>query len=223
MGAFGSGRRTATSGPGPDRAVQVQSVQAIRQLRRACMDGQLSVAELISRTESVHQSATLGDIRAALADVARPGDGSVSSPRMASRAFIDILSFGATLFAHAVGSRVLTIAAVGEMTIDFRRVAVASGTTTITAIAFLGEIRIIIPATMRYHQDWALAFLGRASAAVQDPPASTGPLIPLIRVRPIGILGNVLVQRVPCRNAGPQAETVPEAGPQHTGTRRGLE
>lgn len=156
-------------------------------------------------------------------DMARPGDGSVSSRRKARGAVIDILSYGATFFVRAIRSRVLMVAAMGEMTIDFRRVAVTSGTTTITAIAFMGEIRIIIPARMRYHQDWAVAFLGRASADGQDPPGAPGPLMPLIWLRSLGIFGNVLVQRVSGRNEAPETDTQPEPRPHHTGTRRDRE
>jgi DUF1707 SHOCT-like domain len=220
MGAFGRGRRPAASGPGLDRAVQLQREQAIRQLRVACMDGQLSVDELIRRTESAQEAATLDDIRNATADIARPGDGSVSSRGRARRAVIDILSYGATCFVEAIRSRVLMVAAVGEMTIDFRRVAVTSRTTVITAVAFFGEMRIIIPATMRYNHDWTVAFLGRACTDGQNPPGSTGPLIPIIRLRSIGVFGNVLVQRVPGRNEGPAADAEQEIVPAAAGTSR---
>jgi hypothetical protein len=83
----------------------------------------------------------------------------------------------------------------GEVMIDLRRTAVTSFVTDITAVALAGEVRIVIPAGFRVDTGFAAAVFGRTSAVI--PPGRPGALTPVIRLRSVAVLGNVLTSQVP--------------------------
>jgi hypothetical protein len=67
--------------------------------------------------------------------------------------------------------------------------------TDITAVALAGEVRIVIPAGFRVDTGFAAAVFGRTSAVI--PPVRPGALTPVIRLRSVAVLGNVLTSQVP--------------------------
>ena len=96
---------------------------------------------------------------------------------------------------RALAARVRTAAVLGEVMIDLRRTAVTSFVTEITAVALAGEVRIVIPAGFRVDAGLTASVLGRTVAVF--PPGRPGALTPVIRLRSVAVLGNVLTSQVP--------------------------
>jgi hypothetical protein len=96
---------------------------------------------------------------------------------------------------RALAARVRAAAVLGEVMIDLRRTAVTSFVTEITAVALAGEVRIVIPAGFRVDAGLTATVLGRTVTAF--PPGRPGPLTPVIRLRSVAVLGNVLTSQVP--------------------------
>src|SRR5580704_12486004 len=61
--------------------------------------------------------------------------------------------------------------------------------------ALAGQVRIVIPAGFRVDTGFAAAVFGRTSAVI--PPGRPGALTPVIRLRSVAVLGNVLTSQVP--------------------------
>ncbi len=82
----------------------------------------------------------------------------------------------------------------GEATIDLTQVRIAPGTSEIDARAFLGEIKIIVPHSLRVEctgQPLMGSFrVTRSSVAVPVPDA------PLVRITGVAFMGNVVVKVV---------------------------
>jgi hypothetical protein len=189
-------------GPGPkparheSRSVQRYRAQVLDRILAACADGSLDPSELAARSEAAQQAATLPGLSAVIADIPGPGRASVAGPRhRARRLIIGLLSPAGWRPFRALAGRVRAAAVFGEVMIDLRRTAVTSFVTDITAVAVAGEVRIVIPAGFRVDAGFATAVFGRTSAVI--PPARPGALTPVIRLRSVAVLGNVLTSQVP--------------------------
>jgi hypothetical protein len=189
-------------GPGPmpaahdPRAVQRYRAQVLDRILAACADGSLELSELAARTEAAQQATTLPGLSAVIADIPGPGRASVAGRRhRARRLIIGLLSPAGWRPVRALAARVRAAAVFGEVMIDLRRTAVTSFVTDITAVALAGEVRIVIPAGFRVDTGFAAAVFGRTAAVI--PPARPGALTPVIRLRSVAVLGNVLTSQVP--------------------------
>jgi hypothetical protein len=182
---------------GYGRPVQRYRPQVLDQLVAACADGRLDPGELAARTEAAQQATTLSGLSAVVADV--PGQGHavpLAGQRRGARRLI--LGFGVSAGwrpFRAVAARVRATAVLGEVMIDLRRTAVTSFVTEITAVALAGEVRIVIPAGFRVDAGLTATVLGRTVAVF--PPGRPGALTPVIRLRSVAVLGNVLTSQVP--------------------------
>lgn len=183
--------------PRPDpRVVQRYRAQVLRRLVTACADGLLDAAELAARSEAAHQAASVPDLAAVLADVPGPGQAAVAGPRRrARRLILGILGPAGWRPFRALAARVHAAAVFGEVMIDLRRTAVTSFVTEITAVALAGEVRIVIPAGFRVDTGLAATVFGRTATVI--PPGRPGALTPVVRLRSVAVLGNVLTSQVP--------------------------
>jgi hypothetical protein len=185
---------------GSGRPVQRYRPQVLHQIVTACVDGRLDPGELAARSEAAQQATTLSGLSAVVADVPGPGRAlplaGHAVPRRGARRLI--LGFGVSAGwrpFRAVAARVRAAAVLGEVMIDLRRTAVTSFVTEITAVALAGEVRIVIPAGYRVDAGLTATVLGRTVAVF--PPGRPGPLTPVIRLRSVAVLGNVLTSQVP--------------------------
>jgi hypothetical protein len=188
-------------GPGPvpghdPRAVQRYRAKVLDRIVAACADGSLDPSELAARSEAAQQATTPSALNAVIADIPGPGWASVAGHRRrARRLIIGLLSPAGWRPFRALAARVRAAAVFGEVMIDLRRTAVTSFVTDITAVALAGEVRIVIPAGFRVDTGFAAAVFGRTSAVI--PPGRPGALTPVIRLRSVAVLGNVLTSQVP--------------------------
>jgi hypothetical protein len=180
-------------------AVQRYRAHVLDRIVAACADGRLDHAELAARSEEAQRASTMSGLGAVLADIPGPGQASVAGYRRRARRFIlgCLWPAGWRPF-RALAARVRAAAVFGEVMIDLRRTAVTSFVTDITAVALAGEIRIVVPAGFRVDAGLAAAAFGRTAAVI--PPGQPGALTPVIRLRSVAVLGNVLTSQVPPGN-----------------------
>jgi hypothetical protein len=187
-------------GPPPPRhepqVVQRYRPEVLNQIVAACVDGRLDPGELAARSEAAQQATTLSGLSAVIADVPGQGHAAMAGHRPRARRLIlgFLFSAGWRPF-RALAARVRTAAVLGEVMIDLRRTAVTSFVTEITAVALAGEVRIVIPAGFRVDPGFTASVLGRTVTAF--PPGRPGALTPVIRLRSVAVLGNVLTSQVP--------------------------
>lgn len=188
------------SGPPPPRhepeAVQRYRPEVLNQIVAACVDGRLDPGELAARSEAAQQATTLSGLSAVIADVPGQGHAAMAGHRHRARRLIlgFLFSAGWRPF-RVLAARVRTAAVLGEVIIDLRRTAVTSFVTEITAVALAGEVRIVIPAGFRVDAGLTATVLGRTVTTF--PPGRPGALTPVIRLRSVAVLGNVLTSQVP--------------------------
>jgi hypothetical protein len=177
-------------------AVRRYRAQVLDRIVAACADGRLDHTELAVRTEAAQRASTLSGLGAVIADIPGPGQASVAGHRRRARRFIVgfLCAAGWRPF-RALAARVRAAAVFGEVMIDLRRTAVTSFVTEITAVALAGEVRIVVPAGFRVDAGLAATAFGRTVAVI--PPSPPGALTPVIRLRSVAVLGNVLTSQVP--------------------------
>ena len=178
------------------RVVQRYRAEVLHQIVAACADGRLDPGELAARSEAAQQATTLSGLSAVIADVPGRGQAAVAGYRHRTRRFIlGFLGPAGWRPFRALAARVRAAAVLGEVMIDLRRTAVTSFVTEITAVAVAGEVRIVIPAGFRVDAGLTATVLGRTVAVI--PPGRPGALTPVIRLRSVAVLGNVLTSQVP--------------------------
>jgi Domain of unknown function (DUF1707) len=181
---------------GDARAVQLYRTEILRRLVAACAEGRLDPSELAARSEAAELAATLSGLARVIADIPGPGQAAVAGRRhRARRLIVGLLGLAGRWPFRALAARVAAASMLGEIVIDLRRTAVTSFVTDITAVALAGEVRIVVPAGFRVDTGLAVTVFGRTAAAA--PPVRPGALTPVIRLRSIAVLGNVLTSHVP--------------------------
>jgi hypothetical protein len=178
------------------RGVQAYRAQVFSRLLTACSDGQLEPAELAARSEEAQQAATLRDLARVIADIPGPGQAAVAGRRRGvRRLIISVLGVAGRWPFRALAAKVVAAAVLGEIVIDLRRTAVTSFETEITVLALAGEVHVVVPAGFRVEPGPAVTVFGRTAASI--PPGRGDALTPVIRLRSLAVLGNVLTREVP--------------------------
>lgn len=182
--------------PGSPQGVQAYRAQVFTQLLAACSDGRLEPAELAVRSQAAQQASTLRDLARLIADIPGPGQAAVAGHRRGIRRFIiSILGLAGHWPFRALAAKVVAAAVLGEIVIDLRRTAVTSFETEITVLALAGEVHVVVPAGFRVEPGPAVTVFGRTASTT--PPGRGDALAPVIRLRSLAVLGNVLTREVP--------------------------
>jgi Domain of unknown function (DUF1707) len=205
MGALAGDRRhsRAAGGTGGEpapghrpRVVEVYRQQVLGRLLTACADGRLEPAEFAARSQAAQHATTLRALACLIADIPGPGLAAVAGSRRGIRRLIlSVLGLAGHLPFKALAARVVAASVLSEIVIDLRRTAVTSFETEITVVALAGEVRLVVPAGFRVEPGPAVTVLGRT--AVATPPGRGDALTPVIRLRSLAVLGNVLTSQVP--------------------------
>jgi hypothetical protein len=162
----------------------------------ACADGRLEPAEFAARSQAAQEATMLPQMAGIVADIPGPGQAVVAGRRRGIRRIVlGVLGLTSRWQLRALAARVLAAAVLGEIVIDLRRTAVTSFETELTVVALAGEVRVVVPAGYRVEPGPAVTVFGRTVAAT--PPGRGDALTPVIRLRSLALLGNVLTSQVP--------------------------
>ena len=170
--------------------------RVLSRLVTSCADGRLEPAELAVRSEAAELATTLRELAALIADLPGPGQAAVARRCGGIRRFIvSVLGLAGRWPFRALAARVVAASVLGELVIDLRRTAVTSFETELTVVAVAGEVHVVVPAGFRVEPGPAVTVFGRTAGAT--PHSRADALTPVIRLRSLAVLGNVLTRHVP--------------------------
>jgi len=176
--------------------VEEDRARVLSRLVTSCADGRLEPAELAVRSEAAELATTLRELAALIADLPGPGQAAVARRCGGIRRFIvSVLGLAGRWPFRALAARVVAASVLGELVIDLRRTAVTSFETELTVVAVAGEVHVVVPAGFRVEPGPAVTVFGRTAGAT--PHSRADALTPVIRLRSLAVLGNVLTRHVP--------------------------
>lgn len=193
-------------------------------LSEAFSHGQLDYEELDVRTRQVWAARHRDELLAPLADLVadpahvldspglalRPEAPAPVAPRVTGEAGGRVLSFATMGMSEKRGNWLLarahtSLALVGATVLDLRRARLTGPETTITALGLLGSVEILVPEDVRVLGE-GVGVLGSFEVRRDDDVAVSQDDLPtdapVVRVRGLGLLGAVVVRRVPRASAG---------------------
>jgi uncharacterized protein DUF1707/cell wall-active antibiotic response 4TMS protein YvqF len=163
--------------------------RAVARLRDASAEGRLTLEELADRVGDAYSAQTAGELAKLTDDLpaapARPAGGK------ARRWIIDIMGGTDLRGRWRPAEKVNAVAFMGGGDIDLRDALIESDTITITAVAVMGGIDVIVPDGVEVDATGFAFMGGRSVRAGRKPPP---PGAPRVRVRAFALMGGVDVK-----------------------------
>ena len=181
--------------------------RAVAFLRHHVAGGVITLDEFSDRVGQVYAATTTTDLEVVTKDlpavVARTTTGTNVAPTTRSRRAINwtvsIFSSSQRKGRWRVEGSTTAVSFMGHATIDLRQAEVIGDEVTITAIAFMGGVDVIVPEGIEVVVE-GIPIMGANQVAVRDVPVIPGS--PLVRVRGYPFMGGVTV-----RSRRPPGET----------------
>lgn len=182
------------------RASDADRERVVEVLRQAAGDGRLSIDELDERISAVYAAKTYAELEPVIRDlpVSGPASGttaipSVSVPAKAhtSHLAVGILGGFERRGAWAVPANFTAVAIMGGGTVDLRDAQFTTGQVTISALAIMGGVEIIVPDDAEVHST-GIGIMGGFGGRARGPGRPDGPKI---IVRGFALMGGVDVKR----------------------------
>lgn len=177
---------------------------AVRALREGCGDGRLTLDEFSERAGAALAARTRGDLDALLADLPTDQElkpaGAVAAPAR-RRATWTVAIMGSTprRGRWRPARRTKVLALMGGCHLDLRRAEVEGTELTITAVALMGGIDIVVPEGIEVELS-GVPVVGSKGLHLADVP--TLPCSPVVRVQAFPIMGGVNVRSRPPADDG---------------------
>lgn len=181
---------------GEIRVSDLERDAAVARLRDRAADGTLTFEELTGRVERALTARTRAELAQLEADLPRTGSPSSPSARAkgARRWFVGILGEATAKGRWRCADRLGAFSFMGGCELDLRRAVIDSSEVTITAVAFLGSIRVYVPEGVEVELT-GVPIMGGKSLDLADVPPVPG--APRIVVRGFTFLGGVDVRSHP--------------------------
>jgi hypothetical protein len=175
------------------RASDADRERVVAVLNAALGDGRLTPQEHEDRVHAALTARTLGDLAGLTTDLVMPGGQPI---RLHEGGAISVLFRKESRGGRWVVPPVVTVNIVGgELTLDFREAILSDRHTVLQAHLAGGTLRVFVPDGVTVTVDGTMVF-GRqkgASASNAPPPLDA----PLIEVRALALLGEILVKTPP--------------------------
>jgi len=179
----------AGSPPGP-LVTEAERERALTQLREACVDGRLTLEEFSDRVDTVLTARTQADLAPVIEDIAVVR-ASVPSRRQPARHNVAIMGSSKRRGRWRIDEQSSAIAFMGECEVDLRHAEVPAAEVEITAIAFMGSVKIFVPPGVDVDMT-GVAIMGNKEEQLAEVRLLPG--APLIRVRAYALMGEVKVE-----------------------------
>lgn len=172
---------------------EAERESALAALREACVDGRLTLEEFSDRADIVLAARTHGDLAPAITDLAtvNPAASQRTPGRASVRRMIAIMGEAKRIGRWRIGSRASAVAVMGACEMDLRAAELQGADIEITAVAVMGEVKIIVPDGVEVDLD-GIAVMGGKRVRLADVRFIPGG--PLLRVRAYTLMGNVQVE-----------------------------
>jgi hypothetical protein len=141
------------SGAMPElRVSEEERDQAAAALAKFCGEGRLTLEEFSQRVEVVLESRTQSDIDRVMSDLPRgPDVPAYKSPVPASGWFVSVLSGSSRKGRWRPKPKTRVLAVMGGVDLDLRKAEIEGSELTITAIAIMGGINVVVPEGVIVH------------------------------------------------------------------------
>jgi hypothetical protein len=192
-------RMESQAGP-PDR-VPLRASDAERErvaglLRDAAAAGRITLEELSERLELAWAARTQPELDTVVADL--PDRDAVltdTRPARAARWIVAVIGNDERSGRWRPGEDTRALALIGDCTLDLRQAEVEGGELRITAIAVIGDVRVVVPPGVTVELD-GISLLGDKRYRVGEVPAPP-PGAPRVRVTAYAVVGDVTVISAP--------------------------
>lgn len=173
----------------PVRAGNEERWAVVRRLEDARSEGRISPVELLERSDLAWRARTVAELDALVDDLPRPGVALPASSGVGERHAVAVLGSSHRHGRWRLDPELTAVAVVGSCDLDLRNAELAGGAVTITAVAVLGAISLVVPPGTEVTVS-GLSVLGARSTEVR--PATGEPTM-RVRVRGFALLGGVHV------------------------------
>lgn len=176
-------------------------------LRDAAGEGRLDLDELEERLELTFAAKTYGELVPITLDLQATGPVTPPAGAPVRRTPSGVPAVGHTSSTAIMGDCTRrgvwhvpehhsAFSLMGSVTLDLREAILAGPHIQINASAFMGDVKILVPARMHVVVD-GTPIMGDYGQGKDRVPAEVGPDSPTVRVRGVALMGSVQVQRLP--------------------------
>ena len=174
-----------------ERVSDADRDRTVTVLREHVVDGRLTLDEFSERMERALRSTTRGDLDAVMADLpeARAGLPEPSArTRTGRRWHVAVMSGHSTKGRWRISGKTSAVAVMGGCDLDLRRAEIDGPEVEITAVAFWGGIKVIVPEGFDVELR-GFSFMGGRSLRLRDVPIVRGS--PRIVIRGFAVMGSI--------------------------------
>lgn len=184
------------------RASDDEREEVVERLRQASAEARLTLAELAERSDAAYHAKTRGELASLTADLPAPAPAGTAPAeperkRAPSRWIVSVMGGSERRGRWRPAEELNVVAVMGGSDIDLRGAEVAAAQITITAVAFMGGIDVIVPEGVEVELD-GFDFMGGHDQQLADVPRRPG--TPHVRVRSVSVMGGVTVKSKPSRS-----------------------
>lgn len=196
--------RLPSPGAAEVRIADVDRDRTVAFLRHHCTEGRITLDEFSDRVGLVYAARTSTDLERVTTDLPSVGPRQPSAPappatrpgraRRAVKWTVSIFGGNQQKGRWRIEGETAAISFMGGCQLDLRQAEVVGDEASITCIAFMGSVDIIVPEGIEVVLE-GFAFMGGRHSRIQDAPTLPGS--PLIRVRAFAFMGGVSVRSRP--------------------------
>ncbi|MBB5082977.1 DUF1707 SHOCT-like domain-containing protein [Nonomuraea endophytica] len=176
------------------RASDAEREAVVEQLRVASVDGRLTLVELTDRTEAAYTATTHAELALLTQDLPAAGFtpmvAPVPAPERKKRWFMAFMGDTKRRGKWRVDQELGAVAVMGDVVMDLREAEVRTDVIDITAVAVMGDVKIIVPDGVEVDID-GFAFMGDKKVDVLE--AAPGMKVPVVRVHGYAVMGDIKV------------------------------
>jgi class 3 adenylate cyclase len=184
--------RTARDGKGPtERVADADRDRTVLLLREHVVEGRLTLDDFSERTGRALQATTRGDLDAVMADLPEDRVGlpePSAGARTGRRWHVAVMSGHSTKGRWRISGKTSAVAVMGGCDLDLRRAEIDGPEVEITAVAFWGGIKVIVPEGFDVELR-GFSFMGGRSLRLRDVPIVRGS--PRIVIRGFAVMGSI--------------------------------
>lgn len=180
----------------PLRASDAERERIAAVLHGSATEGRITLEELSERLRLAYAARTQPELEAIVEDL--PGRDAASSEAGRTRAWrwtVAVIGNEERGGHWRPGADTRALALIGDCTLDLRQAQLESGVLHITAIALLGDVRVLVPPGVAVELE-GIALLGDKNYRLGEAPAPP-PGAPRVRVKGYAVLGDVTVMSKP--------------------------
>jgi hypothetical protein len=176
----------------PDlKASDADRERAIESLREHRTEGRLTLEEFAERVDTAYAARTVGELDALTRDLPARRALPVSR-RKPVRWIVTVIGESKRSGRWRVGRRLRVVLGIGECVLDLRGAELEADEVAITVLNGIGETTVIVPEHVGVELG---GFILVGSRKEVGPEGPLEPGAPLVRVRVIGLIGEVKVRR----------------------------